>query len=546
MTRALGLIRPHSGISSTVDATQGEKHLIDAPGLAILPSYRTPLGMSVQSWSFGLSQKLLNARLNLCVPPPRKQAMPISRTDGRPSLPERVDLLITADVLYPVDGVHDVIVGAEIAVRDGHVVHAGPALPVGAWLPTRRIDGTGKAALPGFVNCHCHTASTVFRSQTDDGAGGGALYSVAFRGEARVSPDDWRRLALLGVAEMIRAGITTLNDFWYCPDAMGEAALATGLRMQLATEIVDVDKALIGDGDYSRAPLIGERTLREGIEAAERWHGAGDGLITARLGPHATDTCSAGLHREVATEARRRGIGLHCHVAQSRAEVAAIRGWHGVGPGVWLAELGVLGPDSVLAHLTFADAHDLEAIAASGAKAAHAACIYPRRGARPDLLGQRAAGVCTGLATDWMLNDPFEAMRTALGVARMSTGRHDALTSLEALEMATASSADVMGLGDCIGRLTPGREADVILIDLDRPHLQPFYAEPASLVWYARPDDVVTSIVRGRVVMEDRQIIGIDVDAALAEVKARAPHLADQMRALGGVASIASCPCGMH
>lgn len=467
-------------------------------------------------------------------------------SDGRTAVPARVDLLITADFLYPLDGLSDVVVGGEIAVRDGLIVHAGPALAAGSWIPRRRIDGAGKAALPGFVNCHCHTASTVFRAQTDDGAGGGALYSVAFRGEKLIAADDWRSLARLGVAEMIRAGITTLNDFWYCPDAMGEAALATGLRLEVATEVVDVDKALIGDGDYTRDARIGELTLRQGIEAAARWHGAGDGLVTARLGPHATDTCAAGLHREAAAEARRRGIGLHCHVAQSRPEVEAIRGWHGVGPGVWLAELGVLGPEAVLAHLTFADADDHRAIAAAGAGTAHAACIYPRRGARPDLLGQRAAGVRTGLATDWMLNDPFEAMRTVLGVTRMAAGRHDALTSLEALEMATATAAEVMGMGHRVGRLTPGREADIILVDLDRPHLQPFYGEPASLVWYARPDDVTTAVVRGRVVMDDRQIPSLDVAAALAAVKARTPRLADQMRALGGMARVGGCPCGMH
>jgi len=466
--------------------------------------------------------------------------------DQPAAAPEPIDLLVEAEVLYPLDGVNEVVTGAEIAVRDGRIVYAGPARPAGSWAPARRLDGRGKAALPGFVNCHCHTASTVFRAQTDDGEGGRALYSVAFRGEAEIAEEDWRRLALLGAAEMIRAGITTLNDFWYCPDALGEIALATGLRVQLASEIVDVDKALIAEGDYDRDARIGERTLRQGVAVAERWHGAGEGLVTARLGPHATDTCSAGLHREAAAEARRRGLGLHCHVAQSPAEVAAIRGWHGVGPGVWLAELGVLGPEAVLAHLTFADAEDRRAIAAAGAGAAHAACIYPRRGARPDLLGQRAAGIRTGLATDWMQNDPFEAMRTALGTARMAAGRHDALTSLEALELATAGAAEVMGLGERIGRLTPGREADLILVDLDRPHLQPFYAEPASLVWYARPDDVVTAIVRGRVVMEERRIPGLDLEAALAEVKARTPHLADQLRALGGLARVSGCPCGMH
>ena len=459
---------------------------------------------------------------------------------------EPVDLLLRTGFLYPVNGEHDVILDAEVAVRLGRIVHAGPAYPEGHWAPRERIDRPGHALLPGFINCHCHTASTVFRSQTDDGAGGGALYTVAFRGEGRISEEDWRRLAPLGCVEMIRAGMTTLNDFWYAPDAMAETALATGLRLELATEIVDVDKTRLADGDYTRDPRLGERRLREGVEVAGRWNGAGDGLITARLGPHATDTCAGGLHREAAAEARRLGIGLHCHVAQSRPEVEMIRAAHGVGPAAWLAELGVLGPDWVLAHLTFADAADRAAVAEAGAGYAHCATIYPRRGVYPDLLSILGQGVRTGLATDWMLNDPFEAMRGALNAVRLREGRHDALTTAEALEMATAGAAEAMGMGRRIGRLTPGREADMILIDLDRPHLQPFYGDVASLVYYARASDVTDSIVRGRIVMKDGEIPGIDAEAALAEVKARAPYWGNLMRELGGVSRLPACPCGAH
>ena len=460
--------------------------------------------------------------------------------------PEAVDLLVRAGFLYPVDGAHDVIPDGEVAVRDGLIVHAGPAMPEGHWAARERIDRPGHALLPGFVNCHCHTASTVFRSQTDDGAGGGALYTIAFRGESRISDEDWRRLAVLGCIEMIRAGITTLNDFWYAPDAMAETALATGLRLELAPEIVDVDKTRLAEGDYTRDAALGERRLREGVDVARRWHGAGDGLITARLGPHATDTCSGGLHREAAREARSLGIGLHCHVAQSGPEVEMIRAAHGLGPAAWLAELGVLGPDWVLAHLTFADAADLAAVAEAGAGYAHCATIYPRRGVYPDLSAIRGRGIRTGLATDWMLNDPFEAMRGALNAVRLRAGRHDALTTADALEMATAGAAGAMGMGERIGRLIPGREADMILVDLDRPHLQPFYGDVASLVYYARAADVTTSIVRGRVVMRDGEIAGVDAEAALAAVRERAPHWGALMRELGGVSRLPACPCGMH
>jgi 5-methylthioadenosine/S-adenosylhomocysteine deaminase len=145
-----------------------------------------------------------------------------------------------------------------------------------------------------------------------------------------------------------------------------------------------------------------------------------------------------------------------------------------------------------------------------------------------------------------MLNDPWEGMRTMLAALRGEAGDHRAMTSLEALETATAGAAAAIGLVDRVGRLAVGWDADVILVDLDRPHLQPFYAEPASLVWYAQAQDVVASVVRGRVVMEERRVLGLNTAAALAAAKARTPHLAALMRSVGGSARVAACPCGAH
>lgn len=458
---------------------------------------------------------------------------------------ETVELLVRPEWLFPLDGETESLRGGEVAVSNGLIVYAGPARP-GGWDAKEVVDAPGCALLPGFVNCHCHTASTIFRAQSEDGEGGRALYTVAFRGEGVVAPGDWARLANLGTAEMARAGITTLNDFWYAPDAMGAAALATGLRMQLATEIVDVDKNRIADADYTRFPETGARTLRAGVEAAQRWHGRANGRITARIGPHAVDTVSEGLFRECVAEARSNGWGLHTHAAQSPQEAAVIREAHGCGPVKWLADLGLLGPDWVLAHLTFAGEDDIDAAASADAAYAHAAAIYPRRGVFPDLPGIRARGIRAGFATDWLQNDPFEGMRVMLGATRIKAGSHQALTSLEALEMATAGAAEVMGLGDRIGRLTPDREADMILVDLDRAHIQPFYGTAASLVWHARADDVVRSWVRGEAVLADGAVRGIDEAAALAAVQERLVHFGDQLRALGGSVRTAPCPCGGH
>ena len=128
-----------------------------------------------------------------------------------PAAPEPVDLLVRADYLYPMSDGAPVIAGGEVAIRAGRIVHAGPARPAGNWNAGTVIDGAGKAVLPGFVNCHSHAASLVFRSQSDDGAGGAALYTVAFRMEKEIGADEWADLARLGCADMLRAGITTIN-----------------------------------------------------------------------------------------------------------------------------------------------------------------------------------------------------------------------------------------------------------------------------------------------------------------------------------------------
>lgn len=457
---------------------------------------------------------------------------------------ETIDLLVGADVLYPMTDGGEIILDAEIAIRGDRILYAGPRQPSGAWSAGRAISGRGKAVLPGFVNCHSHTASLVFRSQSDDGVGGAALYTVAFRAEKDISPEEWRDLAFLGVLDMIKAGITTINDIWYEPEALAEAALAAGLRAQIANKVFDVRLEELHRDDYARYPKEGGARLRRAVEFVEQWHGAGGGLITGRIAPHATDTCSADLHTEAGQEARRLNVGMHIHVAQSQREVDYIQAHHGRGPAEFLADLGQLGRDSVVAHLTYASSGDLDAVRQAGANYAHCSTIYPRRGVYPDVAEITARAIPWGLATDWMLNDPFEAMRNALNALRLRQGTVAAMTSQQALWRATAGSASVLGLGSEVGQLRPGYKADLIQINLDQPHLAPFYADYSSIAFYAKASDVVTSIIDGKVVMADRRISGLDEAEILTRAHRHLPRWATLMRGLGGVGHPGLCNCG--
>jgi len=457
---------------------------------------------------------------------------------------ETVDLLIRADFVYPVDGRTEVIADGEIAVSGDRIIHVGRADPRRPRKARRVLGGPGFVALPGFVNCHSHAASVVFRSQTDDHEAKKALLNVAFPMEKDVSTEEWRLLGELGCADMLLAGVTTINDIWYSPETLAETVQKAGLRAQIANKVFDVRLENLRNGDYTHHAAIGEKRLAAGVAFAERWHGAAAGRITARIGPHATDTCDVGLFREARREASRLGIGMHIHAAQSAAEAEHIRGTYGCGPVRHLAEAGMLAPDVVLAHLVFAEDDDLAAAAEHGAGYAHCPTIYPRRGRYPRLEAILERGIPTGFATDWMLNDPFEGMRYAINAMRLRLGSPSAMSGLEALRFQTLGAARVLGLDGEIGSLEAGKKADIILVSTGAPHLQPYYGGPEALVFYAKATDVHTSVIDGRVVMEGRRIPGLDEAVIQRDIRAATPGWRRRLHALGSRAVFGpGCDC---
>jgi 5-methylthioadenosine/S-adenosylhomocysteine deaminase len=284
--------------------------------------------------------------------------------------------------------------------------------------------------------------------------------------------------------------------------------------------------------------------LREGAAFAERWQHAAGGRITTRIGTHAIDTCDVSLLQAARAEATRLGIGMHIHAAQSMGEVEHILQAHRCGPLEYLRDTGVLAGDMVLAHLAFATDADLDAVKETGARYAHCPTIYPRRGRYPRLEAILSRDSPTGFGTDWMLNDPFEAMRNAINAMRLRLGDPSALSCDQALWLHTMGAARVLGLDHEIGSLEAGKKADLIVVDLNKPHLQPYYGRPAALVFYAKSSDVETSIIDGEVVLEAGRLTRLDEAAALRAMGSHLPHWRGQLAALGSRAVFGSgCAC---
>jgi len=262
---------------------------------------------------------------------------------------------------------------------------------------------------------------------------------------------------------------------------------------------------------------FGRRLLDEAVAFADaalagRWPG-----VTPRLGPHAPDTCSPELLGRVAAAARERGIGLHTHLAQSRDEVLAVRARTGRSPVELLDELGLLGPDLVAAHLGFVTDDDVARLAASGTAWGHCPASNAKRGYLAPVGPLRAAGLRRGLGTDWLGYDMWEAVRWAIGVARLERGGADGLDARAALREATLGGAAILGLDPELGSLEPGKLADLIVVGLDRPWLEPPPVDPiAALAYNGSGRDVTAVAIGGRLLVVDGSIRSPLVDEAIA------------------------------
>lgn len=442
-----------------------------------------------------------------------------------------VDQIIINAAVVPKAIDREVIRSGFVAIHEDRIVALGPMDIAKSWMPhgVQITDAPWALVLPGLVNVHTHLAAGIFRGQLYEGLRGQSLkgrglYDIAFPMEQLLEPDDIYWLGMLGCIEILKAGCTTFNDIYYFADRLGECAKDIGLRAILAEKMFDADLAQIGQNNYSRDAERRKKKFQASVSLIERWHGHDRGRITCRMGTHATDTCSKSFLQEAAAEAKKLDVGLHIHTAQSPIEMQHIRDTHHCTPVEYLAELDLLGPDTLTVHCSHNTDSDIDKLAATGTAYACCPTMYPRRGRFPRLWEFQKRGVRIGFGTDWLRMDPWEGMRNAMYAVRTITSDTDSLSSAELLHLQTMGSAEALGMADQIGSIEPGKKADLTLLNMDRPHLQPFYYNLAGLVYNVYPSDVHTVIVDGKTVVEAGQVKTIDEAAVLTEVKRRMPR----------------------
>jgi len=390
--------------------------------------------------------------------------------------------------------------GGLLAIEGGRISYVGRTSGAPRIRAEKVIDGRGKVALPGLINCHTHISMTIFRGVGEDQALDRWLGETIWPLEAKLKPRDIYHGALLGCLEMIKGGTTCFADMYFREDMVAKAVEEAGLRAVLAPGVIEA-------GNKER----GENLLKEGISFAQKYHGSAQGRISVNLGPHAVYTCSPELLKRVREAASRLGVGIHIHLAESERMVNQAKERYGLTEGELLESIGLLGSDVLAAHCIHLSTREMELLARRGVKVAHNPVANMKLALGIARIGELTdLGVTVGLGTDGPASNNSLDMLENLKIAALLQKVHyidpTFLPVRRALEMATIHGAKALGLEGITGSLEAGKKADVILIDFRKPHLTPVHDPYANIVYSAHGENVDTVLVNGKILMENREV----------------------------------------
>jgi len=387
-----------------------------------------------------------------------------------------------------------------IAIKDGSIIYVGREVKAPSFEADKIIDGSGKIAMPGLINCHTHAAMSLFRSIAEDKELSVWLREVIWPLESKLKPEDVYYGTLLSCVEMIKSGTTCFSDMYFHEDMVAKAVIESGLRCVLSPGIIEAGQK-----------ILGRILLREAVKIAKKYRGDSYGRISVMLGPHALYSCSPQLLRRVSEEAKALNIGVHIHLAESEDDSANIKNLYGKSEVELLNDIGLLRPNLLAAHCIHLSDQDVMLMAKRDVKVVYNPVSNMKLASGiPKVKDLLDAGLTVSLGTDGPASnnslDMFDTMKFATLLQKAKYRDPRVLPAKKVIEMATIDGARALGLSDFIGSLEVNKRADIILIDAEKPHLTPMHDIYATLVYSARGSDVDTVIVDGKVLMENRNV----------------------------------------
>jgi 5-methylthioadenosine/S-adenosylhomocysteine deaminase len=430
-----------------------------------------------------------------------------------------IDILITNGTVLQIDADSTRIENGAVAIAGDKIRAVGRAADFSASSASRVIDARGGIIMPGLVNTHTHAAMTCFRGLADDLPLMQWLNEHIFPAEAHLDEAKVYCGTLLACAEMIRSGTTCFCDMYLFEDAVARAAVAAGVRAIVGEVLYDFPSPNYGDIEQGFAYTK---------ELIARWQD--DPLVSVAVEPHSPYLCAPELLKRASSLAAAHRIPMVIHLSETESEVAQMKSKSGLTPVGFLAEQGVLSPNLLACHCVVLTDEDISLLRRFDVKVSHnpesnmklASGIAPV----PELVQQ---GICVGLGTDGCASnnnlDLFLEMGTAARLHKVSTLDPTVMDAAGVLRMATIDAARALGIDHLTGSLEPGKAADIIIIDTAKPHLTPMYHPDSHLVYAARGSDVATTIINGRIVMEDGKFLSLDIGKVMEDINVIAEEI---------------------
>jgi 5-methylthioadenosine/S-adenosylhomocysteine deaminase len=435
--------------------------------------------------------------------------------------PREVDLVVANGIVVTVDGARRVLERGSVAIAGNSIAGVGPAEQIAKEFRGRTtIDASGQVVMPGLINTHTHAPMVLYRGLGDDLALMDWLQKYIFPAEAKtVSPAFVRTGTNLAALEMIRSGTTTYVDMYYFEEEIARATKAAGLRGVLGQTVIEFP---VADAKTPAAALARAETFIREFQKDE--------LITPAVAPHAVYTNDAATLTAARDLAVKYNVPLLIHLAETDDENRMSLERHKARPVAALTALDFWKARVIAAHGVWIQPEEISVLKANGVGVSHnpESNMKLASGTAP-VLQYLEAGVAVGLGTDGAASnndlDMFEAMRQAAFLHKLTSKDPRALSARTALEMATLGGARVIGQDKRLGSLETGKLADLIIVRMDQPRQTPMYDPISHLVYVTRGDDVMTTIVNGRVLMRDGKVLTLDQAAVLAAARAAAAQV---------------------
>ncbi|MCK5071695.1 MAG: amidohydrolase [Desulfocapsa sp.] len=427
---------------------------------------------------------------------------------------QQVDSIVSGSYLLPDSRQDNYIKNGAVAITKDSIIAIGTSKALLEEYVTEHHFHTDHGLImPGLVNTHTHAAMACFRGLADDLPLMTWLEEHIFPVESRWTPEMIYHSTLLSLAEMIKSGTTSFCDMYLFSKEVARATEESGMRAWIGEVLYDFPSPSYGE-------LENGFSYVEDLFTEYQEHP----LITITADPHSVYTCSPELLVRLGQVAEDHSSLYVIHLSENEAEVNTCKERYNCSPVQHLEQLGLLRPETLAAHCVMLNDEEITLLANRDVKVSHCqeSNMKLASGTAP-VVKMLRAGITVGIGTDGAASnndvDMFGEMNTVAKIHKVARMDPTAMNAEETLHAATLGGAETLGVGNSIGTLAAGKKADMIVLDMNQPHLTPLYNIPSHLVYSARGADVVHSIINGRLVMKDRVLQSLDEERILAQMR---------------------------